>query len=149
MYVMGGIEQNEHDHFVLSRPKTVLKFAMGTQEWSEVAPMPAAKTWATVCVLGHDIYFMGGSSHEGLRSSSVFKYDTETDSWTTLTSMPEAKGFPRACALNGLIYVAGGYVSGALGSTQSASVARFDPIRNAWSTLVNNMHENTAVIITL
>jgi N-acetylneuraminic acid mutarotase len=119
MYVMGGITTDT--------VPSELKFDSRTQAWSEVAPMPEAIAYAGACVVGSDVYFLGGHRPDTSISATTFCYNTGTDAWSTLAPMPEAKAFHSVCAIGGLIYVLGG------NSGISASVHCFDPVGNSWS----------------
>jgi N-acetylneuraminic acid mutarotase len=128
MYVLGGVEEDEESdrHAVNS----VLKFDSRNQTWSEVAPVPAERDNAGACVLGSDIYIIGGHNDAMENTSTTYRFSTETNEWMTLAAMPVAKSHHSVTVLDGLIYVLGGGDSA--GNTIN-SVHRFNPVANMWS----------------
>jgi N-acetylneuraminic acid mutarotase len=128
MYVLGGVEEDEEsdEHTVNS----VLKFDSRTQTWSEVAPVPAERDNAGACVLGSDIYIIGGRNDVMEKTSTAYRFSTETNEWVTLAAMPVAKSHYSVTVLDGLIYVLGGGDSDGIAM---GSVHRFDPVANLWS----------------
>jgi hypothetical protein len=89
MYVIGGVEDSDGD---VERVETrsVLKFDRGAQAWIEVAPMPRALFNCGACVLGSNIFVLGGADDE-TSADSTFCYNTLVNVWTTLAPMPEAR----------------------------------------------------------
>jgi N-acetylneuraminic acid mutarotase len=134
LYVLGGMEDtvgDEEEHAT----RSVLKFDSSTQAWSEVAPMTRPRSNFGACVLGSDIYVVGGSySRDGDRkpSSAMFCYDTVTNAWSRLPPMPKAIMGHSVCVVSGLVYVIGGQTSQHLADMVSSAL-RFDPVTNAWS----------------
>jgi hypothetical protein len=126
MYVVGGLGEE-------GRTRSVLKFDVGTQARSEVAPMPNALSNCSACVLGNDIFVFGGSDGECL-AESTFCYNMITKVWTTITPMPETKKNHSVSVMSGLIYVVGGMV-GAKEIDIVRSVHKYDPAANSWSTV--------------
>jgi hypothetical protein len=128
MYVLGGvIEDEERGEHTMN---TVLKFDCRTQTWSEVAPIPAERDNAGACVLGSDIYIIGGRKDDMQVTSTTYRFSTETNEWATLAPIPEAKSHHSVSAVDGLIYAIGGEFSM---NTSTRSVHRFDPVANLWS----------------
>jgi hypothetical protein len=106
MFVLGGVEKIAGDAELLET-RSVLKFDSGTQAWSEVEPMLRALSNCSTCVLGSNIFVLGG--FDGEKSvESTFCYNTLTNLWKTLAPMPGAKMGPSICVLSGLIYTIGG-----------------------------------------
>jgi hypothetical protein len=130
VYVLGGVEKDEggNEHAVNS----VLKFDSRTQTWSEVPPMPAERDNAGVCVLGSDVYILGGRTEDMEATSTTYRFSTETNVWATLSPMPEAIQEHSVSVMDGLIYVIGGVDSN---DDFIDSVHRFDPVANLWSTV--------------
>jgi hypothetical protein len=126
MYVLGGIE------VIDGRGRTVssmLKFGSRAQTWSEVAPMPAGRDYAGVCVVRSAIYIFGG--RDGIRgaTSTTYRFSTETNTWTILSSMPVTKYAHSVCVLDGLIYVMRGQDDAQIFSC----VHCYDPVADSWS----------------
>jgi N-acetylneuraminic acid mutarotase len=88
----------------------VLKYDTGSDSWSEVAPMPAARAWAAVCAVDSDIYVIGGQNNGGERCVEVYKYNVVNNVWSLVSPMPSARVNHKACVLGGMIYAAGGHV---------------------------------------
>jgi N-acetylneuraminic acid mutarotase len=130
IYVLGGIEQDEEGGLITVN--NVLKFDCGKQSWSEVAPMPEERDTAGACVVDGDIYIFGGTTDNGVRTSTTYRFSTETNEWTTLAPMPEAKSHHSVSVLDGLIYVLGGD-NDDYDVNSVSSVHRFDPVANLWS----------------
>jgi hypothetical protein len=130
LYVLGGVEEDGdlEEHTVSS----VLKFDRRTQTWSEVAPMPEERDNAGACVLGSDIYIIGGRNDDMGKTSTIYRFSTETNEWATLTPMPNAMSGHSVCVVDGLIYVLGGEESN---NYSTSSVHRFDLVANMWSTV--------------
>jgi hypothetical protein len=130
MYVLGGVQMDEEggDHTVSS----VLKFDSSTQIWSEAAPMPAERDTAGICVLGSNIYIIGGCTDDMEVTSTTYCFCAEENEWTTLAPMPKTAGKPSVCVVDGLIYVMGGEDSD--GSSIN-SLRCFDPVANLWSAM--------------
>jgi chorismate mutase len=129
MYVMGGMETTSDAWHTAG---SVLKFYSRTQAWSEVAPMPEHRAYAGACVVGGDIYVLGGKETGNFTSSTTYRYNVDTDAWSTLARMPEAKAYHGVCAVGGFIYAVGGT---SIDYEASSSVHRFDPTANSWSTV--------------
>jgi N-acetylneuraminic acid mutarotase len=128
VYDLGVVEQNEEGaHKTVN---SVLNFNSRTQMWSEVASMPAERDDAGACVLGSDIYIIGGRTEDREVNFTTYRFSTETNKWTTLAPMPEARSVHSVSVLDDLIYVIGGADSD---DNPTKSVHRFDPAANSWS----------------
>jgi hypothetical protein len=129
MYVMGGLDIIDSR----VRPvKSVLKFDIRAQSWSEVMPMPEHRRYAGACVLGSNVYLLGGKGPGNAFIATTSRYNADTDSWVMLAPMPQATESHGICAFGGLIHVLCGKASNNIAS----SVHRFfDPVANSWSTL--------------
>jgi N-acetylneuraminic acid mutarotase len=129
MFVLGGVEKIAGDAELLET-RSVLKFDSGTQAWSEVEPMLRALSNCSTCVLGSNIFVLGG--FDGEKSvESTFCYNTLTNLWKTLAPMPGAKMGPSICVLSGLIYTIGGSTTmNHQYASAASSVHRFDPAAN-------------------
>jgi N-acetylneuraminic acid mutarotase len=140
MYVLGGVEKDEE--LVEHTMNSVLKFDSRTQTWSEVAPMPAEHDNAGACVLGSNIYIIGGRNDDKEVTSTTYRFSTETNEWVTLAAMPEAKSHHSVTVLDGLIYVLGGVDSD---NNYVSSVHRFDPVPNVWCAVAPMSVSRTAL----
>jgi N-acetylneuraminic acid mutarotase len=130
LYVLGGVEKDEigKEHTVNS----VLKFDSRTQTWSEVPPMPAERDNAGACVMGSDMYIIGGCNDDMEKTSTTYHFSTDKNEWATLAPMSEAISGHSVCVVDGLIYVLGGEDSD---NNCASSVHRFDPVSYLWSVL--------------
>jgi N-acetylneuraminic acid mutarotase len=94
--------------------------------------MPEERDRAGACVLGSDIYILGGKTDDEVRTSTTYRFNTETNEWATLAPMPEAKLEHSIVVLECQIYVMGGLNND---DDSISSVHRFDPAANLWSTV--------------
>jgi kelch-like protein 17 (actinfilin)/kelch-like protein 20 len=130
MYVLGGIEVNEERE--AETVSSVLKFDCQMQTWSEVPPMPEERDRAGACIVGSDIYILGGKTDDEEQTSTTYRFNTETNEWATLAPMPEARSEHSVSVLEGQVYVMGGLDSD---GNSISSVHRFDPAANLWGTV--------------
>jgi hypothetical protein len=127
VYVMGGMALVDNRVHTV---ESVLKLDSCTHAWGEVASMPEARSAAGACVVGGDIYILGGKGPGKSFTATIYRYSVDTDAWSTLAPMPEAKASHGICAVQGLIYVLGGRSSK---NRVTFAVHRFDPVANTWS----------------
>jgi hypothetical protein len=128
IYVLGGEREIDADVYVTT---SVRKYDSMQGTWSTVANMPEPRCDFAACIVGNNIYVIGGCEVEDFSSSeqqSVFKYDTETNEWSTLAPMPDKAHGHCAIELNGLVYIVGAGGSG-------KKLLRFDPASGVWSNL--------------
>jgi hypothetical protein len=130
MYVLGGYTGAD---LALHMTASVLKFDSVQAIWSVVAPMPQPRCDFAACVVGSDIYVIGGVDEVDVRQGSVFRYDSENNEWSTLASIPGVGSGHSAIELSGLVYTAGAGCS-------TVGFLRYDPASEVWSTLASLMH---------
>lgn len=110
----------------------------GTDSWSSIASMPAARTGSCSAVDSGLLYVGGGSTSLAVSGAVAtwWAYDPGTDTWdSTLTAMPAARVNAQAVAVGGTIYVVGGVSAG--GSAHS-TIWAYDPGTDTWdSTLAS------------
>ena len=96
--------------------------------------MPEGRDSFGACVVGTDVYVIGGQTDNEETTDTVFRYSTVADEWSTLAPMPEARTGCQACALGDMdmVYVVGGRAGN---WSQLSSVCRFDPASGSWSTV--------------
>jgi hypothetical protein len=129
MYVLGGDRGRDAD--VGDVTTSVRKYDSMQGTWSTVAHMPAPRCDFAACVVGDNIFVIGGCEVENFTVSeqqSVFKYDTKTDEWSTLAPMPDKVHGHSAIEVNGLVYIVGAGGNG-------MKLLRFDPASGVWSVL--------------
>lgn len=108
LYVLCGMIDNNRTYV-----STVRRFDLVAKVWETRASCPVTLCWGDACVIGTDIYMVGGSSVPGTvevpPEMFLYKYDTVADTWTkiTLTGISPRLG-NGACAHNGSIYILGG-----------------------------------------
>lgn len=108
LYVLCGMIDSNRTY-----TNVVRRFNLIDKVWETRTSCPINLCWGDACVIGTDIYMVGGSSVvasvETPAEMFLYKYDTIADTWTKITltgiSPRLANG---ACALNGSIYILGG-----------------------------------------
>jgi N-acetylneuraminic acid mutarotase len=80
MYVMGGAGTIDG---LTQYMDSVLKFDNSTQAWSAVAPMPEARSTTAACVVGSEIYVLGGIGQDRSRTATTYRYNVTTNAWST------------------------------------------------------------------
>ena len=121
--MLGGLGGQEY----LQR---VLKYDTGSDSWSEVAPMPAARGDAAVCAVDSDIYVIGGFDNDFEQCADVYRYNVVNNVWSLVSPMPGARAGHQACVLGGMIYAAGGFDADEMDLN---SMLRYDPSSDTWS----------------
>jgi N-acetylneuraminic acid mutarotase len=128
MYVLGGSQR-------------VLKYNTGSNSWTEVAPMPAARGYAAVCVVDSEIFVFGGQNSADKPCSDVYTYNTVSNRWSPVSPMPSARVGHGVCMLGGMIYIAGGYDAD---NTDSNSMLQYDPVSDTWSEMAPMLRARSA-----
>jgi N-acetylneuraminic acid mutarotase len=124
LYVVGGVGP-------LGRAVPCLRFDRHSEEWQELAPMPAWRGNAAVGVVGTSLFVAGGMDLVGTcTSKSLFKFDTVTTMWSTLACLPARVSHAAAGVLEGKLYVIGGFSDGRPANTLFV----YDPEPNTWTT---------------
>lgn len=108
MYVLCGMIDNNRTY-----TNVVRRYHLVDKTWEVMAPCPINMCWGDACVIGTDIYMVGGASAvatvEVPPEMYLYKYDTLANTWTKITL---AGISPRigngVCLLNGSIYIMGG-----------------------------------------
>ncbi|BFH17394.1 hypothetical protein WJ0W_002188 [Paenibacillus melissococcoides] len=124
IYVIGGyLDKNGK----VERTNIVEVYDTQTDEWSTVANMPTARSWAPATAIGDKIYvFGGGNSNGALKNTEC--YDTSTDTWTRKTDMPLPANGIASVEIGGKIYVFGGWDF----SSTHGSILEYDPETDSW-----------------
>ncbi len=107
--------------------------------WTEVAPLPDARTEVSVTTDGRRILLFGGfgppsasGDGEGPTSPRALRaYDPAEDAWTALDSIPEGLNHSRGTVLDGKLYVVGGYREATF--TPTGAVRIYDLETGQWS----------------
>lgn len=108
MYQLCGMIDNNRTY-----TNVVRRYHLVDRVWEVRTPCPVTLCWGDGCVIGTDIYMVGGgitpATVEAPSEMYLYKYDTVTDTWTkiTLTGISPRIG-NGVTALNGSIYILGG-----------------------------------------
>ncbi|CAK8698598.1 unnamed protein product [Clavelina lepadiformis] len=97
LYCIGG---NNKTNGARRDVLTTEMFDVGTQQWTEVAPLFAGQSEAGAAVVGGKIYVVGGHTwRERKDVRTVACYDPERDTWEKATDFPEPLTSVSCCAL--------------------------------------------------
>jgi N-acetylneuraminic acid mutarotase len=100
--------------------------------WSTGAPLPIALSNARACVVGDQIYVLGGSSVSNVTERTIYTYNTTSNSWSMRTPMETRRLGFECVTVDNAIYVVGG-----LGYTPDLSllgtIERYDPFLQTWT----------------
>ncbi|PQJ35167.1 hypothetical protein BSZ35_11685 [Salinibacter sp. 10B] len=111
-----------------------LVYDPSTNDWSEAAPAPTARSSATGAVLDGHLYVAGGRTPtNGLTNlGALERYDPDADAWTECRPLPQPSGGLAGAALDGTLYVFGGeYFDGAGGVYEHTWA--YDPQADDWT----------------
>jgi N-acetylneuraminic acid mutarotase len=109
------------------------KYTPATNNWSAIAPLPAARYWFTAVSDGTYIYLLGGLNENGLPRAFLWRYDPVSNIYDTSLSPPTiATYFHGSAYLNGKIYRIGGR-----GMGTDFHVEVYDIATNSWSMAAN------------
>ena len=101
--------------------------------WESRAPVPDARTEASVTTDDSHIYLIGGFGRgEGRRATApqaMLVYDPATDTWTAAGNIPEGVNHAGFAAVGGKLYIIGGF--GDRGPP-TPSVRIYDPVAHSW-----------------
>ncbi len=104
--------------------------------WQIVTEMATARDGLAAAELNGSIYVCGGYNASGPLSVCE-RYDHQKDQWETVASMNKGRGRFSLVAANGRLYAVGGRNS-------DQSVEMYDPERNEWTLLPNELIEHRA-----
>ena len=115
---------------------SVERYDIDTDTWTNVAPLPNARSDLAAATVGGKIYVFGGCTGFGTYLNSVSVYDPTTDTWTDgLAAMPTARAAMYSVATKGdTVYVIGG--SQGVFPGVSANEA-YTVSKNAWTTAMS------------
>jgi subtilisin family serine protease/N-acetylneuraminic acid mutarotase len=103
----------------------------GTQAWSALPDLSAAREAPQAATYGGKLYVFGGwdTTGSGTAVTKTEIYDPETGTWSTGAANPKPYAGAAVTVLGGKIYIVGGCTS-ACGKTD---VQVYDPASNSWS----------------
>ena len=133
VYVVGGYKSGGVGQGVL---RSVECFDPSTEQWSDVAPMNAARCQHAVAALDNKIYAVGGDStgSGNYIIASVECFDPSTGVWSMVAPIRLARTLFGMAAVGGKLYAMGG--SDENGDALS-SVECFDPSTGVWSAVAD------------
>ena len=110
--------------------------AAGTSpaRWERRAPVPEARTEASVTTDDSLIYLIGGFGRgEGRRATApraMLVYDPAADTWIAAGDIPEGVNHAGFASVDGKLYIVGGFGGGSFSPTQAVRI--YDPIERSW-----------------
>lgn len=99
--------------------------------FSEIAPLPGARSHAAVAALGNDVYVVNGNSG---KQSTNYCYNTLTNTWSIKAPDTE-RASSSAIAREGKLLVIGGYYGE--NNYNGGFNREYDPASNTWTNLAN------------
>ena len=138
LYRVGGMSarnQPDHEHDLYSVAE-FSRFDPETKTWTDLAPMPVARSTHDAVVIGRKVYAVGGWTMNGVTEDSIFlddmvafDLDDPEAGW-----QPIAQPFPRralsVAEAGGKLYVLGG-LNDSLKVERRVDV--YNPAKNSWS----------------
>lgn len=138
LYRIGGFEARnqsgeEHDLWSVA---TVSRFDVQKQQWSDLPPLPEARSSFDAAVLGDTIYVMGGWAMAGdarrVWHETAWKLDLSQDvpQWQPIANAPFERRALAVAAHDGKIYAIGGITSG---DDTTLETDVYDPQSDSWT----------------
>jgi hypothetical protein len=109
LYAVGGL--NGDPNSPGGHLSTVEAYDPVTNTWTTKAPMPTARSFLAIGVVGGALYATGGyTCCTGSSDLSIVEvYDPATNTWATRADMPTERSSLAAAVVNGVLYAVGGY----------------------------------------
>lgn len=138
LYRIGGFEARnpageEHDLWSVA---TVARFDLDQQQWTDLPPLPEARSSFDAAVLGDTIYVIGGWAMAGdarrVWHETAWKLDLSRDDlqWQPIAKAPFERRALAVAAHDGRIYAIGGMTSG---DETTLETDVYDPQNDTWS----------------
>ncbi len=102
--------------------------ALQLHRWTQMAPLPTARSRFATAYYGGKIYAIGGDNVDGV-TGVLEAYDLSTNSWRAESSKPIPVNNIGAAVVGGRIYVPGGYTAA---EEVVADLEIYDPDTDAW-----------------
>jgi hypothetical protein len=93
IYVIGGKE--DWNPIVYSTKNEI--YSISGNSWSAGTNLTTARYNAAICLVGDDIYVMGGTTTGAAGSTKNEKYDVSGNSWSTLADLPSTPTATTVC----------------------------------------------------
>lgn len=130
IYVIGGADCRNNTL------KTVQVYDPSANTWQKKRSLPKERYGPGVTVFENMIYAIGGSTVRNFPLSSGEKYNPENDKWTRIAPMRCPRDAHGVVTLGKFIYAVGGMTRDQhLNRVSLASVERYDPMCNTWTTV--------------
>ncbi|XP_057811235.1 F-box/kelch-repeat protein At1g16250-like [Salvia miltiorrhiza] len=117
IYMIGGRicrKDNEHSDVEVEVRPTVMRYNVGTDQWSVCAPLSRPR-YNFACTVCNDKIYVAGGQYElasARSTSSVEVYDPMDDKWTQLPNMRRLRYKCVGVTWKGKVHVVGGFVQG-------------------------------------
>ena len=114
----------------------VQAFDPTTNQWTNFAPLPAARSDAAATTLNGDLYCFGGGSGKAVLTEAIVLHEGK---WSRVTEadLPQPRLFAVAVSSGGWIYLLGGISNAGNYTTMSNDLWRWRPGEKAWETLAS------------
>ena len=103
----------------------------GTDVWTAIASLPAARAGASAVSDGTYIYILNGTGPGGSITNTLYRYNPATNTYTTMAAAPNVGVTHGSALLNGKIYRVAGCASSCL--SYSTIVDAYDIATNTWA----------------
>lgn len=126
--VVGGYESNVNE-----------AYDPASNTWTDKGVIPTPRAYAGAAGIDGKLYVVGGCRFNGNcgggNTNILEEYDEATNSWATKAAMPTARSAMAIGAIDGKLYVVGGNNGVPFTPTIYATLERYDPVANAWTTM--------------
>lgn len=124
IYVVGG---RGREGATLRR---VDAYTVSTNTWSQVAPLPGARSHPNgASMINGKLYVTGGSNRDYKWTKTLFVYDPGTNSWTRKADMPRPSCDGDQGVIAGQLYV---YTGCSISANMGAVFFRYNPTTDTW-----------------
>ncbi|MCI0550891.1 MAG: hypothetical protein L0287_08045, partial [Anaerolineae bacterium] len=103
-----------------------------SEDWTQLASMPAARSENAATVIDQMIYVSGGFGGE----EKLEAYDTTTNTWKVLADLPEPRHHLMSASYNGKVYIFGG-ASSIVDWAPRADAWVYDPATDSWTKIAS------------
>lgn len=135
IYLAGGYEGQPDGTGQIFATKNVWKYNTGTNTWTAMPPLPAARGSGELSVLGQTLHFFGGTNIKRTQDKGdhwVLSLNGGKK-WTPAAPLPNPRTHMGDAVIGGKIYAIGGQQGHDQKLVAQASVHRWDPATNTWT----------------
>lgn len=129
VYVLGGYLHKDDFQRVSAE---ISRYNPALDKWFAVTSMNCAREGLCACVLGENIYAIGGCDPDGHYLTTVEQYEPLLDRWNKVSPMRKKRAFASAAVVNSQILVIGGRES-KLDSGILSCCEMLDPVTGQWT----------------